>query len=164
MFSNLKMWLAAFCVFALGTCTGCATSLGGIVPSQTYDAVTEDCLTLETISDEALCLLGGAAIAIDELAEAREEGKLKPQVVDALDPVINAVAPRLEASALLWGGVAGYYAQLEVAKGAISEGDYLALTVELQQATAQAVSDWTTLKPRVIDLILLKEDSLGEGG
>lgn len=157
MLSGMKKWATGLiAALALGTCAACSN----FVPSQTVAAVQEECLTLDQIDKEALCLIGTYAITVDELAEEREAGNIPAAVEGPLNVLINETAPRVEAAALTWGAVISYREYAKELQGNVSEEKYLEAVGVFQAAFAEAVTDWATLRPKILELVTLKEEAI----
>lgn len=170
-------WLAA--AFALGNASGCAILPEVLPGAKTVEAVQEVCIQDRHPEETAFCFIGAYAAAIDALAAEREAGTLDPKIVAAADVAINASAERVAVAADLWGAVTGWRAEVDTLKpladkcietvtdqsklteclGAVG---YLTATGELKRVTAQAQTDWATLKPKVEAVIGLRRDAAAE--
>lgn len=156
MLNSLKKWATGvFAALALGTCVACSS---GLIQSDAISAVQSECLTLDQIDKEALCLIGAYEITVDELAEEREAGNIPAAVDPVLDRLINETGPRVEAAALAWGAVLSYREYAEEIQGNVSEEKYLEAMGVFQIAFSEAVTDWATLKPQITRLILLRDE------
>lgn len=156
MFNSIKRWAAGvFAALALGTCAACS---GGFIQSEAVQAVQSECLSLDGIDREALCLIGAYEITVDELAEEREAGNIPDAVDPVLDRIINETGPRVEAAALAWGAVLGYREYAEEIQGNVSEEQYLEAVGVFQSAFSDAVADWATLRPQIMRLIILRDE------
>lgn len=168
----LGQWKALFAAFALGGGVGgCATAT---LTPKTVTAVQEVCIAERTTEETAFCLIGAYAIAVDELAAAREQGKLAPQVVSAVDPLIRETGERVAVAADAWGAVKGWRVEIEALQPlaeaciaafkdeasiaqCIAGIGMKAATGEFNRLTRQAETDWATLRPKVEAVIRLNQ-------
>lgn len=174
MFEMIRKHAAALIAvaFGLGNASGCAIS-DNLPGTRTIAAVQEVCLEDRHPEETAFCFIGTYAAVVDAIAAEREAGTLDPKVVQYADIAINASAERVAVASDLWGAVAGWRAEVDTLKpladkcietisdqsklseclGAVG---YLTATGELSRVTAQAKTDWATLKPQVEAVIGLK--------
>ena len=152
---SMKGWaVVAIALVSLVSCAACAN----LPTPKTVTAVDEVCLTETTREEAALCLIQAYAITVDELADARLRGDLSDTAIAVLDVAITQTGERVAVAAETWAAVITLTEHYERIKGVASEGDLIALSIEIQKATAKAITEWNYLEPQVLNVITLKEE------